>query len=282
MNTETLERPETSAPNFTLPQGDDFLPALLPQILAITVTKDYVIKSTEEAHQANTVLGKIKGLMKSLDQAKSVRLSPLNEEVKKARADYAEPEAFLADSEKAIKQAIATFAFIEQKRIAEERAAEEAKQAKLRREAQAKAEAEQAVANAKAEALRQQAEDARAAGNEAAAIKLEGKAEGALDAGEIKANAAFEQAQALSAPVQVAAATKFAGTSIGEKWKCEVINTREFVAALLADKYCDIDSIIKFQEAGLNALVKPLKAAMPEKYPGCRAWPESTVSSRAR
>jgi ATPase subunit of ABC transporter with duplicated ATPase domains len=219
---------------------------------ALDMVANYRIDSDEEYTLAGEELVAIKSKAKRLEEQRTSITGPLNQTLKAVNDLFREPAGYLEQAEKAVKNAMVTYA-----------QAKEAQAEAARREAEARI----AEARRQAEESQRAAEAAAAAGN---IQQAEAAAERALT---------IEMEAANSAPV-VAAAPKLAGVSkVSVKHKARVVDIRAFLAFALREENDALLGLIGINESGLNKLASAMGPAM--KYPGVEVYQERSISARA-
>lgn len=184
----------------------------------------YRISTPVEYENSATVLKKVKAGQKRLEELRTAITGPLNAALKAVNDLFRAPADKLAQAERTIKFEIGRYAD-EQERIRreEQRKADEAAQRERQKAERAAAEA-RAKAEAEAAELRRQAEAATAAGDTAAAAKLETKAGQKIERAEDKAQSLEVQAATVVAPVIQREPPKVTGISSREVWKFEIVD----------------------------------------------------------
>lgn len=178
----------------------------------ITAARACVVSSQVDYSKAADQLKAIKAAQQLLKAKKDKLMNPLKAAVAEAKALFAAPETELDEAEGLYKRAMIAYAD-EQDRLRRE------EQARLDREAAAERERKEAASR---KAL-QDAEAARAAGNEKKAERLETKAETLADT-----------AATIVAPQAQRAAPKAKGVSQAEYWSGVVVDFEQLVIAVAA------------------------------------------------
>jgi len=215
------------------------------KVIELHIEASYKIASADEAVSANDILGKVKTLNKTIVDAKSAELAPLNDQVKAVREKYREAEAMVLQAEETLKRALVIFRQEETKRLEE-----------VRRLEILAAEKEKAR-------LEKQADKAREKGQEE------------------KADALELTAQLVSAPIEQAAPTALAGASFRETWKGKVTNLSQFLTSLASSPY-ELEDVVKIHQPGLDRLAKTMKTNMSKILPGAVAVMEETMAVRGK
>jgi colicin import membrane protein len=239
------------------------------RINGLAIVDGYKITAPEEAERAAAQLKDIHQLVKDVESAKRAELAPIALAENNVRSKWAPVEQLAAKLKTTAQAVLGAWQMQEQRRIANERAAAEAAAAKER----ARLEQEAREAREKAAAASAKLE---------AAGKVE-QAQARVEAAEQKAMALDTTAQMLSAAIPVPKAPEaLSGVRAVETWEPQVVNVRQALAALVADEFVDLESLIDFKKSGLNALAKQYKDKLGVKYPGLKATPKLGVSATGR
>lgn len=222
----------------------------------ITAARACVVKNNTDYSAAGDQLKAIKAAQKLLDAKKRKLMDPLKAAVKAAKELFEGPELELDQAEGLYKRAMLTYSD-EQDRLRRE------EQARLDREAAAERDKKE-VAARKAQ---QDAEAARAAGNEKKAERLETKAETLTD-----------QAAAIVAPQVQRAAPRASGIAQAEYWSCVVLDFPALVKAV-AEGQVPITAL-QPNTTVLNQMARSLKKEL--NWPGVRAVRETGLRAGSK
>jgi hypothetical protein len=179
-----------------------------------------VIKTSDEANDAQQELSAIKSIQKEVEANRTGLVAPLNAQVKAINDAFKKPAEFLSSAEAIIKNAINGY-LREQQRLEIERQAKLAELARKEREAL-----------------------------EAKAVKAETKGK------EESAEAYREIASQVVTPI-IQTTAKVAGISVRKQWKAEIVDKRAFVEAALTRP--DVMALLEIDEGKLNKLAVALQ-----------------------
>lgn len=253
------------------------------------IAESYVVNSPEMAEAANSDLGEIKALHKSVESMRKEMKQPHMDAAKAVDDAFRQPIEFLKRAEEVQKGAIQKYLdAIERARIEAEREARAKAEAERRRiEAERAAEARAAAEKARAERERIEAERraalaaAEASGQIEEAQFVEDPTETArLAELEAQARAAAEAAQE---PVFIpevlpaeAEPVALAGISQRTTYEAEVVDLMELVKAVAAGQVQP--EVLLPNTKVLNGLAKTMKEAL--RIPGVKAVPVKTLAKR--
>lgn len=200
---------------------------------SLVMARAYKVTSPELMEAAGEDLKSIKALQKQVEDKRTSITKPLNDAMKAVNALFKPAAEWLADAENTLKGSMLTFRQEQEvkAREAQRKLEEQARKERERLAAQA-AEAER-KAREEADAKRREAEAAAADGRAAEAAKLRQQAEAREAAAASKAEALREQASTVIAPMVTAGIPKTSGQSIRESWSFEIVDAalipREFL-----------------------------------------------------
>ena len=233
------------------------------QSLALQVRTPY------EYEQVSGFLSQIKTKFNEIEGHRKHLKEPFIEGGRRVDEFFRAPLQFLKEAESTAKQKLLGYES-EQRRIAAEEQRKLEEKARKEREAlEAKAKAEREKADAEAREIQRQADEAREAGDLAAAATLRHKAIVIVEKSEVKAVAALDKAAQVVAPRVEAYIPPVVGQSSRTAWKGRVVNK-----VLLPDDYKIID------QAMIDKMAQASKGQIP--IPGVEFYSEQIMSARSK
>jgi len=244
---------------------------------ALTNARAYEIDCVEVRDLAAQDLTKIKGLQKSVDNARKSITQPIDAAKKAVMDLFRAPTTYLDQAEAVLKSAIGNFDRAEQARqlAAQAKLEEAARQERARLEAEAAA--TRAATEAEAQKIQQKAEQAAAAGDVEAAARLNSEAESRVDQGVAEVALLQQTATLFTAPIAAPAIIKTQGVSTRKVWKAEVADKIALVRYVAAHpEYVDL---LDANMPNVNKIALALKANCP--LDGVRVFEDSVLAARA-
>lgn len=238
------------------------------KITALQVVEGYQIATPAEAEVVAGQLKSIHTLGKDVEAAKRADLAPIAEMEREVRAKWAPVEQLAAKIKGTAQAVLGAWQMQEQRRIAEENAA------RARAAAAERARLE--------EAARREREQAEAKAAKQAESGKEEKAQATLHAAEVSAQTKLQAAALVEAAMPKVEAQALGGVRMAETWEPTVVDIRKALAALVADEFVDLESLVEFKKSGLNALARQYKDKLAAKYPGLKADIKVGVAATGR
>lgn len=236
---ENAMAPETELIALSIKRPDETLFRDSEALLA--AAREFKIATPEAALAAGEDLKRIKTLTKQVEEKRTTITGPINKALKEVNALFKPAQEWLGQAEKLLKSKLLEF---------------QSEQARIAREAQAKADEE---ARKQREKLEQQMAKAEA----------KGKAE--------KAEELREQIQTQVTPIIPSAAPKISGIATREIWKAEVTDKMAFLKHVVEVRP-DLAALVLIDQSGLNAQARSLKEALD--LPGVKAIKEQVITAR--
>lgn len=244
---------------------------------ALSTAKSYVIDSPEMYELAADELQQIKALQKNVETQRTAITGPMNAALKAVNALFKAPGDWLDEAEKILKRSMLSFQQEEERKRREaQRIADEAA-AKERARIAAEAAAAQARADAEAEELRKQAEQAKQTGDVETAARLESQAESRVEEGAVAVQELAQTKELISAPTATVAVPKVRGLSTRKVWKVEITDKLAFVRYIVA--HPEYLELVEANVPALNKIGLALKQACP--IDGVRVFEDEQLASRA-
>lgn len=265
---------------------------------ALEVARAYVVDSPDMAQLANEELRAIKVRIERVKQMKAGFVLPAKQIVSHAEALFDPPLEALAGAEVYLKEQLAGFRALEDRRAAEALRKRQEEERAARQEAERKAAAERARTEEIAREERKRAAEleaqraaAEAEGNRKAAAKLAGeaaaaeeRAKAAIENGEAKATQLELSASAALTTTEVPEPTVLDGFSMRDNWGAEIPpeynedQAKELVVAAIGAGRRDLLALVKLDMPSANKLAKALKGGF--NVPGLRAVNRPVAASR--
>lgn len=280
----------------TLTMNDDMRSQLRQGEGAIGIAEAFEIDSPEMAIAANNELRMIKERLDRVETLRKSFISPAQQIIANANMLFNPAREALASAESLLKNRIADYQAEERKKADEIRRQAEEQERRLRQEADQRAAAARAKAEADAREARKRAAEAEAAAKRLAeegkkrqaataaadAARLQEQAAAAIENGEAKAQQIELSAAAMPAAV-IPEPTKLAGFSMRENWVAEFEQghddhavLQKIAAALPARP--ELIGLLKLDMTAVGKMAKALKKAF--SVPGLVARNVPVAASR--
>ncbi|MGB8422233.1 hypothetical protein [Paraburkholderia sp.] len=244
---------------------------------ALSTAKAYVIDSPEMYALAADELQQIKTLQKNVEAQRTAITGPMNTALKAVNALFKAPGDWLDQAETILKRSMLTFQQEEERKRREAQRIAEAAAAAERARLAEEAAAEQARADAEAETLRQQAEQAKKTGDVEAAARLTSQAESRVEEGAVAVQELAQTKELISAPTATVAVPKVRGLSTRRVWKVEITDKLAFVRYIV--EHPEYLELVEANVPALNKIGLALKQACP--IDGVRVFEDEQLASRA-
>lgn len=185
-----------------------------------------LVRSPHEYEQASAFLSNIKAKFKEIDGYRTYLKEPYLEGGRRVDEFFRSPLQFLKTAEAEAKSKLLGYEQEQRRVAAEEQRKLEEKARKEREALEEKARKEREKSEAEVAEIIRKANEARKAGDLAAAVTLQHQANKNIEKSEIKAEAALSKAAQIVAPTVNAYIPPIAGQSTKTVWKAKVIDAK--------------------------------------------------------